>query len=106
MFYLTEIEDYVRVEPRLFGLPTLEAVTNQLKKIYQDYYDKEIGKAVAVVDVLEVGDGVVIPGDGAAYYNSRFKLITWKPEMQEIAYGAITETTNFGAFIDLGAMKG
>ena len=39
MFYLTEIEDYVRVEPRLFGLPTLEAVTNQLKKIYQDYYD-------------------------------------------------------------------
>jgi len=106
MFYLTEIEDYVRVEPRLFGLPTLEAVTNQLKKIYQDYYDKEIGKAVAVVDVLEVGDGVVIPGDGAAYYNSRFKLITWKPEMQEIAYGAITEITNFGAFIDLGAMKG
>lgn len=106
MFYLTEIEDYVRVEPKLFGLPTLEAVTNQLKKIYQDYYDKEIGKAVAVVEVLQVGDGVVIPGDGAAYYNSRFKIVTWKPEMQEIAYGVITEITNFGAFIDLGVMKG
>ena len=106
MFYLTEIEDYVRVEPKLFGLPTLEAVTNQLKKVYQDYYDKEIGKAVAVVEVLEVGDGVVIPGDGAAYYNSKFKIVTWRPEMQEIAYGVITEVTNFGAFIDLGVMKG
>ena len=41
MFYLTEIEDYVRVEPKLFGLPTLEAVIQQLKEIYSDYYDKE-----------------------------------------------------------------
>ena len=76
MFYLTEIQDYVRVEPKLFGLPTIESVSNQLKEIYQDYYDKEMGKAVAVVEVLEVGDGVIIPGDGAAYYNSRFTLVT------------------------------
>jgi len=106
MFYLTEVEDYVRVEPNLFGLPTIDAVTNQLKKIYQDYYDKEMGKVVSVVEVLEVGEGVIIPGDGAAYYNSRFKLITFKPEMQELVYGAITEITNFGAFIDLGVIKG
>ncbi len=106
MFYLTEVEDYVRVEPNLFGLPTIDAVTNQLKKIYQDYYDKEMGKVVSVVEVLEVGEGVIIPGDGAAYYNSRFKLITFKPEMQELVYGVITEITNFGAFIDMGVIKG
>ncbi|MBI2042890.1 DNA-directed RNA polymerase [Candidatus Pacearchaeota archaeon] len=106
MFYLTEVQDYVRVEPRLFGLPTIEAVENQLKKIYQDYYDKEMGKVVAIVEVLEVGDGVIIPGDGAAYYNSRFKLVTWKPELQEIVFGNITEITNFGAFIDMGVLKG
>ena len=106
MFYLTELQDYVRVEPRLFGLPTIEAVENQLKKIYQDYYDKEIGKVVAIVEVLEVGDGVIIPGDGAAYYNSKFKLVTWKPELHEIVLGIITEIANFGAFIDLGVLKG
>ena len=106
MFYLTEVEDYVRVEPNLFGLPTIDAVTNQLKKVYQDYYDKEMGKVVSVVEVLEVGEGVIIPGDGAAYYNSKFKLVTFKPEMQELVYGIITEITNFGAFIDLGVIKG
>ena len=26
MFYLTEVEDHVRVEPKLFGIPTIEAV--------------------------------------------------------------------------------
>ena len=106
MFYMTEVQDYVRVEPKLFGLPTIDAVRNQLKEIYQNYYDKELGKVVAVVDVLEVGDGVIIPGDGAAYYNSKFKLVTWRPELHELVYGEITEITNFGAFIDLGVLKG
>ena len=106
MFYLTEIEDYVRVEPKLFGLETADAVSQQLIEIYSDYYDKEIGRAIVVVEVSEVGEGVIIPGDGAAYYNSKFKLLTWKPEMHEPIYGIISEITNFGAFMDLGVMQG
>jgi DNA-directed RNA polymerase subunit E' len=106
MFYLTEVEDYVRVEPKLFGLPTVEAVDQQLRDIYSNYYDKELGRSVAVIEVLEVGEGVIIPGDGATYYNSRFKLLVWKPELQEIVYGEIAEITKFGAFIDMGVMRG
>jgi len=106
MFYLTDVEDYVRVEPKLFGLPTIEAVDKQLRETYTEYYDKELGKVVAVIEILEVGEGVIIPGDGAAYYNSKFKLLVWKPELQEIVYGIISEITNFGAFVDMGVMKG
>lgn len=106
MFYLTEVEDYIRVEPRLFGLPTLEAVEQQLREIYNDYYDKELGKVVSVIEVREVGKGVIIPGDGAAYYISRFRLLTWRPVLHELVYGVISEITNFGAFIDMGVMRG
>jgi DNA-directed RNA polymerase subunit E' len=106
MFYITEVEDYIRVEPKLFGLSTREAVENQLKETYKDYYDRELGKAVAVIEVLEIGDGVIIPGDGAVYYSSRFKLLAWKPELQELVCGSIAEITSFGAFIDLGVMRG
>ncbi len=106
MFYLTEVEDYIRVEPKLFGLPTIESVEKQLRETYSDFYDKEIGKVIAIIEVLEVGEGVMIPGDGAAYYRSRFKLVTWRPELQELVYGIVSEITNFGAFMDLGIMKG
>lgn len=106
MFYLTEVEDYIRVDPKLFGLPTIESVEQQLKETYTDYYDKEIGKVVMIIEVKEVGEGVIIPGDGATYYRSRFKLLVWRPELQELAYGIVSEITNFGAFIDLGTMKG
>ncbi|MBS3094519.1 DNA-directed RNA polymerase [Candidatus Pacearchaeota archaeon] len=106
MFYLTEVEDYVRVEPKLFGLPTEEAVEKQLRETYKDYYNKELGKVITIISVLKINEGVIIPGDGAAYYRSRFKLIVWKPELQEIAFGTISEITSFGAFIDLGVMRG
>jgi len=106
MFYITEVQDYVRVEPKLFGLPTAEAVENQLKETYSDYYNREIGKVVTVIEILEVGEGVIIPGDGATYYNSKFKLLVWKPELQELIHGEIQEITNFGAFIDMGVMAG
>jgi DNA-directed RNA polymerase subunit E' len=106
MFYLTDVEDYVRVEPKLFGLPTLEAVEKQLKETYSDYYHKELGKVITVVDVTEVGEGVIIPGDGAAYYSTKFRLLVWKPEIHELAYGIVSEIASFGAFIDLGVMRG
>ena len=106
MFYVTEVEEYIRVEPKLFGLATREAVEQQLHETYNDYYDKELGSVVAVIDVLDVGEGVIIPGDGAAYYNSTFKLLVWKPELQELVFGEIAEITNFGAFIEMGSMRG
>jgi len=106
MFYLTEVSDYVRVDPKLFGLPTVEAVEEQLKNLYNGYYDEELGSVIAVIEILEVGEGVIIPGDGAAYYNSSFKILTWKPELQELVYGELAEITNFGAFISMGSMRG
>jgi len=106
MFYIVEVEDYVRVEPKLFGLKTSDAVAKQLQETYSNYHDKEIGEVVGVISVSEVGDGIIIPGDGAAYYNSRFRLIVWKPELQELVFGIVDEITNFGAFMNLGVMKG
>lgn len=106
MFYLVEVEDYVRVEPKLFGLKTAEAVKEQLHKSYENFQDRELGTVVDVLEVSSVDDGIIIPGDGAAYYKSTFKLIVFRPELQELVYGNIQEITNFGAFIDMGVVRG
>ncbi len=106
MFYLAEVEDHVRVEPKYFGLVTREAVEKQLNESYVNSVSKELGFVIAVIEVKSVIDGIIIPGDGAAYYKSVFELLVWKPELHEIVYGTIAEITNFGAFIDLGATQG
>ncbi len=106
MFYILDVEDHVRVEPKHFGLPTREAIEKQLNEDFVDEVSKEFGHVIAVLSVGKIDDGVIIPGDGAAYYNSDFQLLVWKPELHELVYGTILEITNFGAFIQVGPARG
>jgi DNA-directed RNA polymerase subunit E' len=106
MFYLADVEDYIRVEPRHFGLATKDAVEKQLGDSYVNRIMKDLGMVLGVVKVDSVGDGTIIPGDGATFYKSLFTLLIWKPELHELVYGTIEEITNFGAFINLGSLKG
>ena len=106
MFYLMEVEDHVRVEPKHFGLPTNEAIERQLNESYVDSISKELGYVISVISVEGVEDGVIIPGDGAAFYKSTFKLLVWRPELHELVYGTISEITNFGAFMQIGPAQG
>ncbi|MFH1307684.1 MAG: DNA-directed RNA polymerase [archaeon] len=106
MFYIIEVEDHIRVEPKLFGLSTKEAVQQQLNETYSGFVNRDLGYVISVVDVINVGEGIIIPGDGAAYYSSSFKLLVWKLEMHELVFGTVSEITNFGAFMDLGVAQG
>lgn len=102
MFYLFEVEDHIRVEPKHFGLPTKEAIEKQLNESYVNKFTKELGHIISVISVESVDDGIIIPGDGAAFYRSVFKIVTWKPELHELVLGTITEITSFGAFMQIG----
>jgi len=106
MFYLLEVEDHVRVEPKHFGLPTKEAVEKQINETFVDRVTKELGFVVGLVSVDKVDAGVIVPGDGAAFYNSVFKILVWKPELHELVYGVISDITNFGAFMQIGPAQG
>ncbi len=106
MFYILEVNDHVRVEPELFGFPVKEAIAKQLERKYSNFIDKYFGAVITVLEVSHVGEGVIIPGDAAAYYESTFKLLVFKPELQEIVYGQVNQIANFGAFMNLGAVEG
>ena len=101
-----DLEEYVRVEPELFGIETKDAIMKQLEKTYSSFFDKEIGTVLFVLEIKSIGEGIIIPGDGAVYYNTAFKVLTFKPELQELVYGIVDEITNFGALVDIGIMKG
>lgn len=104
MFYLIEAEDYVRVAPENFGLPVREAIIKELEKAYENLIEEDIGIVLKVIDVKEVGEGVIIPEDGAVYYNAKFILLAFKPEINELVYGKISQITSFGAFVNIGVI--
>lgn len=106
MFYRAKIEDYIRVSPEKFNLDLNSAVIDMIKKKYEGYISKELGIVIDVSKVNSVGDGVIIPGDGAPYYKVVFELLTFKPELQEVMLGRVRDIADFGAFLAIGPAEG
>tara|TARA_Y100000310_G_C20659274_1_gene803760 strand:+ start:695 stop:1276 length:582 start_codon:yes stop_codon:yes gene_type:complete len=106
MFYELEVRSHIRVPPTEFGDNTKNAILKSLNKEFENYVTKDLGAVVGVTEVINVGEGIIIPGDGAAYYDTLFKVVTFRPEINEIAMGKITEISEFGAFMAIGPIDG
>jgi len=106
MFYNAELKDHIRVAPNLFNLDIRAAVMKAIKTKYDGFISQELGIVVDVIDITDVKEGVIIPGDGASYYETVFKVITFKPEIQEVIPGRIKDIADFGAFITMGPIEG
>ena len=106
MFYKIELRDHIRVPPSLFVLPLEEAVISRIKTKYTGFISKDLGIVIDIAGLKEIGEGVIIAGDGAAYYDVKFEILSFKPEMQEIITGKIKDIAEFGAFINIGPIDG
>lgn len=106
MFYRTQIKDHIRVPPELFDVKIEEAIITRIKKKYDGYIDKDLGIVIDVSSIDSIGEGTIIPGDGAPYYETTFKLLAFKPELKEVLVGKIRDIADFGAFISLGPIEG
>jgi DNA-directed RNA polymerase subunit E' len=106
MYYETTVKAHIRVPPEVFEKDKDSAVLDQIKEDFNNYISKDVGVVIGIKEVTNVGEGVIIQGDGAAYYDTEFKLVVFKPELHEVILGNITEITDFGAFLNMGPIDG
>ena len=106
MFYRIEVQDHIRVSQRLFNLEINESVLRAVKQKYDGLIDQNLGVIIDVSQVKQIGEGVIIPGDGASYYETTFELLSFQPELHEAVVGKIKDIADFGAFITLGPIDG
>lgn len=106
MFYKTKIKDFVRVAPDKFKLDLKQALTQEIKLKYEGHISKEIGTVIDVTQIDSIGEGRIIPGDGATFYEAEFTLLTFLPENKEVVMGTIKDIADFGAFLNLGPTDG
>ncbi|MCZ7398417.1 MAG: DNA-directed RNA polymerase [Candidatus Methanoperedens sp.] len=106
MYKKMRLADTVRIAPELLGEPVQEAVKLALREKLEGLVDKRIGAIVAVKDVIEVGEGHILAGDGGVYYDAVFDALTFMPELQEIIEGSVVEVVEFGVFVGIGPLDG
>lgn len=104
MFKILTVKDEVRVPPVKFDLDLDEAVKQSLQEQIEGKINADIGVFLVVTDIISVGEGKIIPEDGAIFYPVEFKLLIYKPEINEIVIGEVVDVTEFGAFTRIGPL--
>ena len=103
---MMRLVDTVRIPPTLLGEEVMPTVKNALREKLEGQVDKKLGSMVAIYKIDEIGEGHILVGDGAVYYDVTFEAIMFMPELQEIIEGEVVETVGFGVFVGMGPMDG
>jgi DNA-directed RNA polymerase subunit E' len=102
MYKILTMKDEVRVPPTKFDLDLKDALKESLQDSIEGNMNTDIGVFLAVTEVTNMGEGKIVPEDGAIFYPAEFKVLSYKPEINEIVLGEVVDITEFGAFIRIG----
>jgi len=106
MYQIVIVEDEIPVPPEKLNLDVENAVKESIEEKFEGNINNDIGVILAVTDVDEVKEGLILPGDPSVHYPVKFKLLTWMPREHEIVEGEVVDITEFGAFVRCGALDG
>ncbi|RLI97458.1 MAG: DNA-directed RNA polymerase [Candidatus Aenigmatarchaeota archaeon] len=106
MYRIFTIQSKVRVPPEMLSTNVKEAVKKALEEQLEGKIDARLGVILAVVSVEEVGEGKILPGDAGVHYQAKYKLLAYKPEVNELVWGEVIDNTEFGSFVRIGPLDG
>ncbi|RRJ27818.1 DNA-directed RNA polymerase [Halocatena pleomorpha] len=106
MYKRVRLRDTVEVPPKHLADVSETLVKRLLQDKLEGRMDEDVGSVVSIVDVVEVGEGTVLPNQPGVYYEAEFDAVTFDPQMQEVVDGEVVEVVNFGTFIGIGPVDG
>ena len=106
MYSVVKIREKVRVPPKLLGGKLENSVLEIVQEGYEGLVDDDVGLVIAVTKAGNIGEGKVVLGDEAAYFEADIEMLVYKPLMHELVEGSISEITEFGAFIRISPIEG
>jgi DNA-directed RNA polymerase subunit E' len=106
MYSIYSIRDTLSVPPKALGGKLDETVLSIAQNDYEGLVDEDVGVVIAVTAAERVGEGKIIPGDGSIYFDVKMDMLVYKPVLQEVVEGEVSEITEFGAFIRTGPIEG
>ena len=106
MYQIKLVQDRVRIPPTLFGSDMEDAVLHIVRERYEGRIYRDLGIVLSINEPKVLSEGMVIPGDGGAYYTVNFNALTFMPIVNEIYRAEVKEIVEFGAFSSIGPFQG
>lgn len=103
MFILTTVVDRIRIPGHMLSLPTKQAVHNEIDTKYPNRILMNFGLVICRYrDCLKISEGLCVPDDGGCHHECLFKLVVFRPFVDEVCVGKIVRSTPEGIQVSLG----
>jgi len=103
MFVLTLLADTIRIPPQLLSKPTATSVTTEIEKRYPNKIIVDVGLIICPYGPpLEIGHGMLVPSDGGAHHQVIFQCVVFRPFVEEVLIGIVTQSHEDGIKVSVG----
>lgn len=105
MYLLVEQKDTIQIPPDRLSENLDDVIEDIAKKNFEEKINNNM-LTIIVKKVERIGEGKLIYGDSNLYVDIKYKSIAFKPELQEVVEGIITDVVEVGAFVNIGGLEG
>ena len=103
MFTQITCVDTIRIPPHMLGIPTLAALHSEIDAKYPNRVLMEQGLVICRYgECLKITNGSCVPGDGGAHHECLFRLVVFRPFVEEVCVGNIVKSSPEGIQVRLG----
>ncbi|KND01414.1 DNA-directed RNA polymerase II subunit RPB7 [Spizellomyces punctatus DAOM BR117] len=105
MFFLKTLHHTVRLPPQFFGPRLREHVERKLYDEVEGHIEGRYGHIICVLDILDVGRGVLQPMTGLAEFNVVYKALVLKVFKNMVVDGVVTTVNQLGFWAEIGPLQ-
>ncbi|KAJ1958992.1 hypothetical protein GGI12_004574, partial [Dipsacomyces acuminosporus] len=100
-----ELSHTITLHPSFLGPQMKNFVTEKLYRDVEGTCTGRYGYIVAVIAILEIKMGKILPGTGAAEFDVRYSAIVYKPFKNEVVDAVVSTVNKMGFFADVGPLQ-
>ncbi|KAJ1950037.1 DNA-directed RNA polymerase II subunit [Linderina macrospora] len=105
MFFHKELNHTITLHPSFLGPQMKTFVTDKLYRDVEGTCTGRYGYIVAVIAILEIKMGRILPGTGSAEFDVRYSAIVFKPYKNEVVDAVVSTVNKMGFFADVGPLQ-
>ena len=94
-----ELTHTILLHPSYFGPRMLNYLESKLYLDVEGTCSGQFGYIIAVVSILDIGKGMVLPASGQAEFVTRYRAIVFKPFKGEVVDGVVNNVSKVCLFI-------
>ncbi|KAE9530863.1 hypothetical protein AGLY_011325 [Aphis glycines] len=102
MFIVSEFEEVVKVQPNHLEDDQMSRIVIHLNSMLANKVVMNVGLCLSLFDILEIGDSIIYPSEGAYFSKVRFRFIVFRPFVEEILIGKVKSSSSDGAVLTTG----